>query len=236
MVVVLAVAGTFAGVLAARGDAPALPGVGGTTAVTGYPSGTVFTASSATSDKQGLLSAALTAVSGQAQASAPDGVRTLNHNEWLYADGDKSISPAAGKAGQIRVSGQTFATVPFWDIEKNHASYSLTESLVAWTGTSPFTADTITQTDNWITDTYGGSIPKVTGGPSGAVRAAPGSLVGTLVWKSQVSDNWISLHRWSGFISVTTTGVVYQVGYSVTGTFQFGTSFCTVSGQDAADV
>lgn len=214
-----------------HGDTSSPAGPAGTVAVSGYPAGTVFTAQgTSASAKQALVNRALAAE--PSATPAPGATLTLNHDEWLYADGRKAITPGGGKAGQIMVSGKTFAAVPFWDIKKNRATYSQTRSLVAWLGTSPVNADSITQTDNWITSTYAGSSPTITGAPSGAARVAPGSLV----FKSQVSRNWISLHAWDGNVSVSTTGVVYQVGYQVTGTFQFGSSFFTVSGQDAAGV
>lgn len=213
---------------AVHGDAVTPTGPAGTMAVSGYPTGSVFAAPGTTA-KQAMVTQAL-----RQQPTAtpkPGAILTLNHDEWLYADGSKAISPG-GKAGQIMVSGRTFAQVPFWDIGKNHATYSESNSLVAWMGTSPVDADAITQTDNWITSTYGGSTPTVTGSPSGAAVVAPGSLV----FKSQVARTWMSLHSWNGSVSVSTTGVVYDVGYQVTGTFQFGSSFFTVSGQDAAGV
>jgi hypothetical protein len=229
-VAVIAGAATVTVILSTRSTGATMAGVDGTASVAGYPSGAVFTAAPGTSDKQRLVTLGMNAAAPK-NVLPPEQIHSLDHNEWLYADGDRTVSLAGGQSGQIRSSGRVFAEAPLWDTQKHHATYSHSKSLVAWLGTSPLNADSVTQTDQWVSDTYGGPA-KISGGPPGAVVGTPGSLV----WKTQVANNWISLHSWPGPISVVTTGVVYQVGYRVTGTFQFGSTFFSVSGQDAAGV
>jgi hypothetical protein len=198
--------------------------------VPGHVEGTVLTAATEVTDKPALF--ARTAAAARAPAPGPAGhPRRLNHNILLMAEGEQAVSVPGGDAGNIRASGASLALAPFWDTEKHTVTYVNSSSQVAWLGSRPFHADKIIHAESWVTDIYGGPAT-ITGGPPGAIPDASG----TLRWETEVTGNWFSRHSWAEPIVVAAQGATYQVGFRVTGTFQFGSSFFVVTGGERGGI
>ncbi|MBT2467899.1 hypothetical protein J7E97_08425 [Streptomyces sp. ISL-66] len=147
------------------------------------------------------------------------------HSEWITAPG--------GGQGELIASGAGFVKVPFMEY---YAIFTDTSSDVAWLGSRPFNADSIEHTDTWRIGSVGAPF-WVVGAPQGAAVRSTGSLA-EASWSTSVQNNWYSEHAYDQVAfyppSQDDYSNVFRISHSVTGTFQFGSSFFTVTSQDRA--
>ncbi|GLZ36307.1 hypothetical protein Lesp02_84940 [Lentzea sp. NBRC 105346] len=162
-------------------------------------------------------------------ASAP---AAANRNQTLSSQARNTISPN-GKPGDIVASGSSFVVVPYLNY---FASFNQTTSKVAWLGTSPVVADSIQHTDSWHVDYFGGPY-EAKGAPQGAqITGDTGSL--DVAWSTTANQTWYSEHKWDrvDIAPPSWFGQIYRIKHTVTGTFQFGSSFYTVQADGRAFV
>ncbi|CAM5680366.1 hypothetical protein SAVIM338S_07310 [Streptomyces avidinii] len=156
-------------------------------------------------------------------------------DQWLDSTQSERISvpgPGGGQ-GELTASGASFVKVPFMEY---YAIFTDTSSDVAWLGNRPFNADSIEHTDNWRIGSVGAPF-WVVGAPQGATVRSTGSLA-EASWSTSVQNNWYSEHAYDQVAfyppSQDDYSNVFRISHSVTGTFQFGSSFFTVTSQDRA--
>lgn len=149
---------------------------------------------------------------------------------WLYPVQSTSVSPQGGTGAAIEAAGGSNVVLPFLEY---YATYTQSSSRVTWFGSAPFNADSVEHTDRWHVD-FVGTGYNVYGTPPGAeVTTGPSSA--EVRWTTSVEDNWYSEHTWDWLAFYPEDpplfGQVYRFGHEVTGVFQFGSSFYTVTGQ-----
>jgi hypothetical protein len=149
----------------------------------------------------------------------------LDSNHWMYPEDSRSITPPGGRSGEITAYGETFVEVPFF--QRNRARFTKSASHVAWLGNSPLNADKVIHTDRWRVEAYPGPVTVGAHRPPGSVENS-----GELEWQTEVEGNWISQHPWDE-LTFTVRGALIQSRFSVTGTFQFGSTFFIVTGRDS---
>ncbi|MGW6691302.1 hypothetical protein [Streptomyces sp. NPDC054961] len=154
-------------------------------------------------------------------------------DQWLNSTRSERINVPGGSQGELVASGASFVKVPFMEY---YAIFTDTSSDVAWLGTRPFNADSIEHTDSWRIGSVGAPF-WVVGAPQGASVRSTGSLA-EASWSTSVQNNWYSEHAYDQVSfyppSQDDYSNVFRISHSVTGTFQFGSSFFTVTSQDRA--
>ena len=139
----------------------------------------------------------------------------------LSATYTKSITPPGGQAGNITVHFQSTESYPGLEtwVVWNGTSYA------KWLGHTPFNAAAITLTDHLHVD---GVIVTVSLPPGFTGGGSDASFTNTIY------NNWPIYHQ---FNNVTfTCFICYGIQEDATATFQFGTSFYTISAHDQASV
>jgi hypothetical protein len=202
------------------------PAGGGTLVLWNDPHGQVRTAAADTG-KDALMSAPVE------HAAAPAATGTADRNQWLYPSGSAAITPPKGRPGTLQAAGSSYVYVPYLSY---YAQFSQIHSKVAWLGASPLTADSIQHTDDLHVDFFGTGF-SANGAPAGAVTTADGSSA-DVKWTTTVTGNWYSEHSWDKvtFMPASTFNELYRISHRVSGVFQFGSSFYTVTGEDKAFV
>lgn len=151
---------------------------------------------------------------------------------WLTSDKSRRVSVPGG-TGTIAAAGASFVKVPFMEY---YAQFTDTSSDVSWLGDRPFTADSIQHTDTWNVGSVGAPF-WVVGAPQGAKVTSTGSTA-EASWTTTVQDNWYSEHAYDQVAFYPPNqddySNVFRISHSVTGTFQFGSSFYTVTSRDRA--
>ncbi|MEV2255650.1 hypothetical protein AB0I94_34715 [Streptomyces sp. NPDC050147] len=154
-------------------------------------------------------------------------------DQWLDSTKSSRVSPAGGAPGAISAAGSSFVKVPFMEY---YAIFTDTKSDVAWLGGRPFNADSIKHTDTWRIGSVGAPF-LVVGAPEGAAVKSTGSSA-EASWSTEVERNWYSQHTYDQVAFYPPNhddySNVFRISHSVTGTFQFGSSFFTVTSQDRA--
>ena len=131
----------------------------------------------------------------------------------------KTITPPGGTSGTIRVHLQSSDPYPgaeTW-VVFNGSSYA------KWLGSTPFNAKAITLTDHLHVDGIAVSVslpPSFSGSGSDAT------------YTNSVSNNWQLNHSFSNVRFGCL--ICYGIGQDATATFQFGSSFYTISAHDDA--
>ncbi|MGW6707976.1 hypothetical protein ACWGDE_24220 [Streptomyces sp. NPDC054956] len=152
-------------------------------------------------------------------------------DQWLTSSKSERITVPGGGQGELTASGASFVKVPFMEY---YAIFTANSSDVAWLGGRPFNADSIEHTDNWRIGSVGAPF-WVVGAPQGAAVKSTGSLA-EASWTTSVQNNWYSEHAYDQVAfyppSQDDYSNVFRISHSVTGTFQFGSSFFTVTSQD----
>ncbi|MGA5164342.1 hypothetical protein [Streptomyces pseudogriseolus] len=220
--------------------------VPGTVVVQENEHGRVLTADTAVRDKRALLDAAEEQRRERRDAAeepAPDpgGDGDGGHGDQsgfpvrdqrLVSGRSERITVAGGE-GAVAASGDSFVKVPFMEY---YAIFTDTSSSVAWLGKRPFNADSVQHTDTWNIGSVGAPF-WVVGAPEGAEVRSTGSTAEAR-WTTTVQDNWYSEHAYDQVAfyppSQEDYSNVYRISHSVTGTFQFGSSFYTVTARDRA--
>jgi hypothetical protein len=194
-----------------------------TVALSSDEHGRVLTAAPSVVDKVSLLR---TASAPQAPAALSGGPSASNRNQWVYPS-----ARTQGRDGELVALGSTYVEMPYLNY---YAYFKNSSSRVAWLGTSPFVADNVTHTDQWHLDYFGGPFT-ASRTPAGAQIAADSGSI-DVKWTTTVAGNWYSEHSWDqvDFMPVTWFGQIYRIRHTVTGTFQFGSSFYTVSADGRA--
>jgi hypothetical protein len=144
----------------------------------------------------------------------------------LYPSGSTALSPAGGGHGQLVAAGSTSVNIPFLEY---YAIFQQSASRVAWVGTRPLVADSTKHNDTWRVDYVApGYIPQ--GVPPGATVHSDGGAT-EVTWTTTAQNTWYSEHSWPYLAFFPNQyGQLYRVRYSVTGVFQFGSAFYTVTG------
>ncbi|MFG2503251.1 hypothetical protein ACGFSB_34200 [Streptomyces sp. NPDC048441] len=154
-------------------------------------------------------------------------------DQWLDSTKSSRVSPEGGAPGEISAAGSSFVKVPFMEY---YAIFTDTKSDVAWLGGRPFNADSIKHTDTWRIGSVGAPF-LVVGAPEGAAVKSTGSSA-EASWSTSVERNWYSQHAYDQVAFYPPNEAdysnVFRISHSVTGTFQFGSSFFTVTSQDRA--
>jgi|GEM_PF-5275585 len=144
----------------------------------------------------------------------------------LDASGEAVVTPAGGTAGRITATGTTTVAVPFLEYS---AQFRGNASRVAWLGTRPLRADSIQHTDTWSVD-YVAPGYLVFGAPTGAVVHSDGAST-EVAWTTTAAGTWYSEHSWANVAFFPNQyGQLYRLRYAVTGVFQFGSAYYTVTG------
>lgn len=187
--------------------------------------GEVLVAAPDVTDKSALTSTPLTQSQQKAAAAGPV---KATQNQWLYPTGTAGAGAADAAKGTITAAGASYVVEPYLDY---YAIFNSTTSRVAWTGNAPFNADSVKQVDDWHVDYFGDPFT-VTGAPAGSTTTI-GATSADVQWATTEQNTWFSQHSWdsvsfqpSGF------GQIFRVRYDVTGVFQFGSTFYTVTGDD----
>ncbi|MZD07198.1 hypothetical protein GTW43_19210 [Streptomyces sp. SID5785] len=154
-------------------------------------------------------------------------------DEWLDSSATGKATPAGGDRGRIAAAGASFVKVPFMEY---YAIFTATSSDVSWLGERPFDADSIQHTDTWNVGSVGAPF-LVIGAPKGADVKSTGASA-EASWSTTVRDNWYSEHAHDQVAFYPPDqedySNVFRISHSVTGTFQFGSSFYTVTSRDRA--
>lgn len=220
----------FAGLLAVTGLVAATlvqanAAAADTVVVLNNAHGEVLIAAPDLTDKSVLTSSPLSHPANTATAAGPV---KATQNQWLYPTGTSSAGAADATKGTITAAGASYVVEPYLDY---YATFNTTTSRVAWTGNAPFNADSVKQIDDWHVDYFGDPFT-VTGAPTGATTTI-GATSADVQWTTTEQNTWFSQHSWdsvsfqpSGF------GQIFRVRYDVTGVFQFGSAFYTVTGDD----
>lgn len=156
--------------------------------------------------------------------SGPPG--QLNNNELLRLRAEESVTLPDGDRGTIEVVATSFVEVPFFS--RSSAEYTLNNSYARWLGPAQAYSDSLTQTDEWRIDSYGGAV-SISNTPPGATISSPGDLQ----WQTTVTHSSTSEHSWND-VQFGISGVLYRIRYNVSATFQFGSSSFVVSAGDSA--
>jgi hypothetical protein len=161
------------------------------------------------------------------------GVSHADRNQWLYPSGRTSVTPPQGRPADLVATGSSYVYVPYLNY---YASFTQSSSRVAWLGSAPLVADSIQHTDQWHADFFGISFV-AKGAPEGATTKSDASSV-DVQWTTTVNKNWYSEHAWDrvDFMPTDWFGQLYRIRHTVTGVFQFGSSFYTVEGDGRAFV
>lgn len=153
-------------------------------------------------------------------------------DQWLTSSKTTRVTVPGGR-GALTASGASFVKVPFMEY---YALFTDTSSSVAWLGSRPFNADSVEHTDTWNVGSVGAPF-LVVGAPEGAAVKSTGSTAEAR-WTTTVEDNWYSEHAYDQVAfyppSHDDYSNVFRISHSVTGTFQFGSSFYTVTSRDRA--
>lgn len=153
-------------------------------------------------------------------------------DSWLTSAKSKRVTVPGGR-GSIEAAGASFVKVPFMEY---YAIFTDTSSDVSWLGERPFNADSIQHTDTWDVGSVGAPF-WVVGAPQGARTTSSGSGA-QASWSTTVQNNWYSEHAYDQVAFYPPNqddySNVFRISHSVTGTFQFGSSFYTVTSRDRA--
>lgn len=153
-------------------------------------------------------------------------------DSWLTSAKSRKVSVPGGE-GTIAAAGASYVKVPFMEY---YAIFTDTSSDVSWLGERPFDADSIQHTDTWDVGSVGAPF-WVVGAPQGAKVASTGSNA-QASWTTTVQDTWYSEHAYDQVAFYPPNqddyANVFRISHSVTGTFQFGSSFYTVTSRDRA--
>ncbi len=192
--------------------------------------GKVLTAAPGVRNKASVKADKLAAVATPRSAViGPDGYP--DRNRWLYPVGRDTISPVDGSDGQAEVIGASHVEMPFLEY---YAMFKQNSSQVSWLGGTPFNADSIEHTDHFRVD-YLGTGYTIAGAPTGSQQQA-NATTAEITWTTTVHDNWYSEHQWDFLAFFPETppqyGQIFRMERSVTGTFQFGSTYFTVTGQN----
>jgi hypothetical protein len=222
---VIAVTATIA-TTTAQAEAPAQP----TTKVVAWSQdgGKVLVAAPGVRDKSLVTPDTIIGQQDSGPVIGPDGYP--DRNKLLNPTGRETVSATGGSVGPIEAVGSSHVEIPFLEY---FAMYEENQSHVAWLGESPFNADSISHTDTWAVD-FVGTGYVIVGAPPGSTQQN-GSGSASVTWTTTVADNWYSEHHWPfvAFFPETPPqfGQLFRVQSSVTGTFQFGSSFYTTTGK-----
>ena len=199
--------------------------------------GRVLTAAPGVADKRSLVAEKPIAVPAarQDRARTESGITAAaeapyaDRIERLYPRGTRSADPTGTKASTLEAAGGSHVVLPFLEY---YATWTQISSRVTWFGSAPVAADSISHTDQWHVD-FVGTGYDVWGAPPGA-SITTGPSWADVKWTSTVDDNWYSEHQWD-FLAFYPEdpplfGQIYRMQHSVSGVFQFGSSFHTVSG------
>lgn len=154
-------------------------------------------------------------------------------DQWLTSHQVQRLSVPGGGRGAAGVAGATFVEVPFMEY---YAVFTDTTSDVAWLGRRPFDADSIKHTDTWSIGSVGAPFV-VVGAPESASTetAVSGAEVS---WSTTAEDTWFSRHEHDRVAfyppDPDAYSNVFRISHTVTGTFQFGASFFTVTTRSRA--
>ncbi|MEV0222086.1 hypothetical protein [Streptomyces sp. NPDC050704] len=225
--------GTTEALSARHPQAASCAGTAATPAAAGYTvledarRGQVLTAAPGVTDKSALLGDG--SLVANSAADVPDS-RRLNNDYPLALDERRTVTPPGGSPAALSAQGGSHLRLPFF--ARPVGSFTSSASQVAWEGSMPFDADRVIHSDTWrvLVVPSGGSV-SFTGGPAGAERVGSDALR----WQTEVQDGWLSAHTWDR-LDFTTQGTVFQVRYTVTGTFQFGSAFFRVEGEDRGSI
>jgi len=189
--------------------------------------GRVLTAAPGVTDKSALLGDG-GLVAGSA-ADVPDS-RRLNNDYPLALDQRRTVTAPDGSPGALSAQGVSQLRLPFFT--RPAGSFTSSTSQVAWEGSTPFEADRVIHSDTWrvLVVPSGGRVD-FTGAPADAERVGGDALR----WRTELPHGWLSAHTWDR-LDFTTRGTVFQVRYTVTGTFQFGSAFFQVEGEDRGSI
>ncbi|MFJ1971430.1 hypothetical protein ACIO93_22445 [Streptomyces sp. NPDC087903] len=153
-------------------------------------------------------------------------------DQWLNSSKSRKVAVPGGE-GTLAAAGASYVKVPFMEY---YAQFTDTSSDVSWLGNRPFNADSIEHTDTWDVGSVGAPF-WVVGAPQGATVKSTGSTA-EASWTTTVQDNWYSEHAYDQVAfyppSQDDYSNVFRISHSVTGTFQFGSSFYTVTSRDRA--
>ncbi|MER6121624.1 hypothetical protein ABT173_02765 [Streptomyces sp. NPDC001795] len=153
-------------------------------------------------------------------------------DQWLNSAKSRKVA-APGGEGVLSAAGASYVKVPFMEY---YAIFTDTSSDVSWLGERPFNADSIQHTDTWDVGSVGAPF-WVVGAPQGASVKSTGSDA-QASWTTTVQDNWYSEHAYDQVAfyppNQNDYSNVFRISHSVTGTFQFGSSFYTVTSRDRA--
>ncbi|MER5915150.1 hypothetical protein ABT124_33005 [Streptomyces sp. NPDC001982] len=230
----------------ATGSTAADRTVPGTVVVEENAHGRVLTADPSARDKQGIVAAVHELRREQQQESEATPTATATggggghgdqsgfpvRDSWLTSSKSRRVTVPGGE-GSIAAAGASYVKVPFMEY---YAIFTGTSSDVSWLGERPFNADSIEHTDTWNVGSVGAPF-WVVGAPQGAKVASTGSTA-EASWTTTVQDNWYSEHAYDQVAfyppSQDDYSNVFRISHSVTGTFQFGSSFYTVTSRDRA--
>ncbi|GHD90574.1 hypothetical protein [Streptomyces naganishii] len=148
-------------------------------------------------------------------------------DQWLDSAKTRKAAVPGGQ-GTLSAAGASYVKVPFMEY---YAIFTDTSSDVSWLGERPFDADSIEHTDTWDVGSVGAPF-WVVGAPQGATVRSTGSNA-QASWTTTVKDNWYSEHAYDQVAFYPPNqddySNVFRISHSVTGTFQFGSSFYTVT-------
>jgi hypothetical protein len=231
----------------ATGSTAADRTVPGTVVVEENAHGRVLTADASTRDKRKLVAAVHEQRRAQQQTPEPTPTPTATggdggghgdqtgfpvRDQWLSSSKSKRVAVPGGE-GVLSAAGASYVKVPFMEY---YAIFTNTSSDVSWLGDRPFSADSIEHTDTWDVGSVGAPF-WVVGAPQGAKVKSTGSTA-EAGWTTTVQDNWYSEHAYDQVAfyppSQDDYSNVFRISHSVTGTFQFGSSFYTVTSRDRA--
>lgn len=206
---------------ASAADRPAAPG--GWVLAKSYPGGSVWRSAPGRVDKTKAAPAPAPSAGNRVSILGIDSeVGCLNPRAR------RQITPPAGSAGDIESSGRNRVIanyIPFGFI--GGARFVDNTSATYWYGSSPFHATSVTLKDTWDVNTAAIGGLSISGGPPGATISF-GS--GTVDWATTVSNDWRMTHSWNDVRFGISGGSITKVAHNVTGTFQFGSSYYSVSG------
>ncbi|MEV4517928.1 hypothetical protein AB0K00_54345 [Dactylosporangium sp. NPDC049525] len=152
----------------------------------------------------------------------------------LTPSASKSITPPGGTTGNINAYGTTTADVtrPFPYLVPCQVNYRNSTSTVSWTGSKPYNATNVTQTDTWDTDSIGVSIT-ISSPPGGSFSPAKG----TQQWSTTTGDTWRTTHSWNNIqMRSCAWGRITGVNFNESGSFQFGSAYYGVQAYFGAGV
>jgi Tol biopolymer transport system component len=156
-----------------------------------------------------------------AAASAP--VRASN-NQVLDGQG-------RADANNLAAAGSCFLAEPYLSY---YATFSGTDSRVAWLGGQPMTADSVVLIDEWRVDYFGGPFTASKLPPGAVVKVSQNSI--DIQWQTTAANSWYAEHTWQELDVMPTAqfGEIYRVSHTVTGIFHFGPKQYRVTGNASA--